>query len=96
MEKLIDEIQQERRSVYGKFEHQAVCVGKIIKALTECSAENGEYPTDQQVGSFAFVAIKLARYAVTPEHKDTLTDLESYCNLIRKMETVDDCNNEIK
>lgn len=25
-----------------------------------------------------------------------LTDLESYCNLIRKMETVDDCNNEIK
>ena len=92
----INAIQQERGSVYGKFEHQAVCVGKIIKALTECSVENGEYPTDQQVGSFAFVAIKLARYAVTPDHKDTLTDLESYCNLIRKMEIENDCNNEIK
>ena len=96
MEKLIDEIQQERRSVYGKFEHQAVCVGKIIKALTECSVENGEYPTDQQVGSFAFVAIKLARYAVTPEHWDTLTDLMIYCKLIRQMETGKDCKMDDK
>ena len=82
----IEKIQEERGSVYGKFEHQAVCVGKIIKALTECSVENGEYPTDQQVGAVAYVAMKLARYAVSHKHEDTLTDLESYCNLIKKME----------
>ena len=85
----IKKIQQERGSVYGKFRHQAVCVGKIIKALTDCSVENGEYPTDQQIGSFAYVAVKLARYAVSPNHEDTLTDLESYCNLIKKMEMQD-------
>ena len=89
IEDSIKEIQQERGSVYGKFEHQAVCVGKIIKALTDCSVENGEYPTDQQVGAFAYVAVKLARYAVSPNHEDTLTDLESYCNLIKKMEVQD-------
>lgn len=92
----IAKVQEERGNVYGKFEHQAVCTGKIIKALTECSTENGEYPSDQQVGAFAYIAIKLARYAVTPDHLDTLVDLESYCNLVRKMETENDSINESK
>ena len=83
----IAKVQEERGNVYGKFEAQAECVGRIIKALTECSTENGEYLSDQQVGAFAYIAIKLARYAVTPDHSDTLLDLESYCNLVRKMET---------
>ena len=37
-----------------------------------------------------FQTEQACRYAVTPNHLDTLTDLESYCNLIRKMETESD------
>ena len=83
---LIDDIQNERGSVYGKFEVQAECVGVIIDTLMQCSIDNNKIPTHQQIGAFAYMAIKLARYAVTPTHKDTLVDLESYCNLIKKME----------
>ena len=85
----ISEIQKERGSVYGEFEEQARCVGRIIDTLCECSEKNGAKPTYRQIGSFAYIAIKLARYAVTPNHKDTLVDLESYCNLIKKMEIGD-------
>ena len=87
---LIDDIQKERGSVYGKFEYQAECVGKIIDALANCSMNNGVAPTYNQLGAFAYMSIKQARYAVTPSHKDTLIDLESYCNLIKKMEVGDE------
>ena len=86
----ISEIQKERGSVYGEFEEQARCVGRIIDTLCECSEKNGKKPTYRQIGSFAYIAIKLARYAVTPDHVDTVTDLESYCNLIKKMELGDE------
>ena len=83
---MIEEIQKERGSVYGKFEHQAECTGAIIRALCNCGEYNGIEITDRQLGAFAYMAIKLARYAVSPSHSDTLIDLESYCNLIKKME----------
>lgn len=79
-------IQAERGSVYGKFEAQCKCVGQIMEALEDCATENNKIPTPQQKGAFAYMAIKLARYAVSPEHKDTLVDLESYANLIKTME----------
>ena len=81
-EKILDE----RKSVYGEFEHQARCVGSIIKALTECSDDNGNEPTDEQIGSFAYMAVKLARYAVSPNHEDTLVDMVNYAHLIKTME----------
>lgn len=83
---LINNIQAERGSVYGKFEAQSNCVGRIISTLINCSADNGVEVTHRQLGAFAYMAIKLARYAVSPQHEDTLVDLESYCNLIKKME----------
>ena len=86
----ISEIQKERRNVYGKFEEQAECVGAIIVALQNCAIQNGNEPSNKQIGAFAYTAIKLARYAVSPSHADTVTDLESYCNLIKKMELGDE------
>lgn len=86
----ISEIQKERGSVYGEFEEQAECVGAIIVALQNCSIQNGDEPSNKQIGAFAYVAVKLARYAVSPNHVDTLIDLESYCNLIKKMEIGDE------
>ena len=82
----IENIQEERGSVYGKFDEQVQCVGAIMVALQNCSINNGKEPTYEQVGAFAYMAIKLARYAVSPNHEDTLIDLESYANLIKKME----------
>ena len=84
----ISEIQKERGSVYGKFEYQAQCVGDIIGACLTASRQGGEPMSmgSKQIGAVAYIAIKLARYAVTPDHVDTVTDLESYCNLIKKME----------
>ena len=87
MDKIIDDIQKERGSVYGDFETQCVCVGRIMDALENCATENNQTVAFSQKGAFAFIAIKLARYAVSPQHEDTLIDAESYLNLIRKMET---------
>ena len=89
-ESTIDAIQKQRGSVYGKFDEQCECVGKIIDALANCSMNNGVAPTYKQLGAFAYMAIKQARYAVSPQHEDTLVDLESYCNLIKKMEVGDE------
>ena len=86
----ISEIQKERGSIYGEFEHQAECVGRIMEALEDCTTNNNKCVTYKQRGAFAYVAIKLARYAVSPSHVDTVTDLESYCNLIKKMEIGDE------
>ena len=88
----ISEIQKERGSVYGKFEYQAQCVGDIIGACVTASRQGGELGSmgSKQIGAVAYIAIKLARYAVTPNHKYTLVDLESYCNLIKKMEVGDE------
>jgi|GEM_PF-4505004 len=82
----IEKIQADRGSIYGEFEHQAECVGRIMEALEDCTTNNNKCVTYKQRGAFAYVAIKLARYAVSPEYEDTLVDLESYCNLIKKME----------
>lgn len=92
----IEEIQKERGSVYGKFDAQCECVGKIVSALIDCSvANNGlQQFTFKQVGAYSYIAIKLARYAVSPSHVDTLTDLMIYCKLIRQMETGKDCKIE--
>lgn len=85
---LINNIQAERGSVYGKFEFQAQCVGDIIGACMTASRQGGELMSmgSKEIGAVAYIAIKLARYAVSPQHEDTLVDLESYCNLIKKME----------
>ena len=92
----ISEIQKERGSVYGKFEYQAQCVGDIIGACVTASRQGGELGSmgSKQIGAVAYIAIKLARYAVSPDHKDTLTDLMIYCKLIRQMETGIDCKME--
>ena len=88
----IESIQAERGSVYGKFEFQAECVGNIIGACVTASRQGGELMSmgSKEIGAVAYIAIKLARYAVSPQHADTLIDLESYCNLIKKMELGDE------
>ena len=52
------------------------------------SRQGGELMSmgSKEIGAVAYIAIKLARYAVSPSHVDTLVDLESYCNLIKRME----------
>lgn len=88
----IESIQAERGSVYGKFEFQAECVGNIIGACVTASRQGGKLMSmgSKEIGAVAYIAIKLARYAVSPQHADTLIDLESYCNLIKKMELGDE------
>lgn len=86
----INSIQIERGNVYGKFELQCKAVGCIVKTLCNTAILNGNPPEDERIGAFAYMAIKLARYAVSPDHKDTLVDLESYANLIKKMELEDE------
>ena len=89
----IEEIQEERGSVYGKFSEQANFVGKMIHEFEMVAVHNDTVITHRQRGAVAYIAIKLARYAVSPSHLDTLVDLESYCNLIKKMEIGNETNN---
>ena len=86
----INDIQKERGSVYGKFDLQCKAVGSIVKTLCNTAILNGNPPEDERIGAFVYIAIKLARYAVSPKHVDTLLDLESYANLIKKMELKDE------
>lgn len=88
---LIDEIQQQRGSVYGKFSEQAEFVGRMIHEFEMVAVHNDVAISNKQRGAVAYIAIKLARYAVSPQHEDTLTDLMIYCKLIRQMETGKDC-----
>lgn len=85
----IQSIQKERGSVYGKFSEQAEFVGKMLHEFEMVAVHNDVAISNRQRGAVAYIAIKLARYAVSPQHEDTLTDLESYCNLIKKMEIGD-------
>ena len=87
---LIDDIQKERGIGYGKFREQAEFVGRMIHEFEMVAVHNDTAISHRQRGAVAYIAIKLARYAVTPNHKDTLIDLESYCNLIKKMEVGDE------
>ena len=82
---MIKEVQEERSQAYGEYIYQARFVGTVIQAFTDCAEGNGRTPRYEDIGSIAYMAIKMARLANTPDHKDTLLDLESYANLHRKM-----------
>ena len=86
----IESIQSDRGSVYGRFSEQAKFVGKMIHEFEMVAVHNDVAISNEQRGAIAYIAIKLARYAVSPKHVDTLVDLESYCNLIKKMEVGDE------
>ena len=86
----IESIQADRGSVYGRFSEQAKFVGKMIHEFEMVAVHNDVAISNEQRGAIAYIAIKLARYAVSPKHVDTLVDLESYCNLIKKMEVGDE------
>ena len=81
----LDTILAERGAKYGSYKAQAKCVGDIILATQEVAKANGKQQTAEQIGSIAYLAIKIARYA-NGEIGDTLDDLENYIKLTRKME----------
>ena len=81
----LDTILAERGAKYGSYKAQAKCVGNIILATQEVAKANGKQQTAEQIGSIAYLAIKIARYA-NGEIGDTLDDLENYIRLTRKME----------
>lgn len=80
----IDKTLKERGNIYGSFEAQATCVGKIINACYDCAQANGKSLDDAQLGSIAYIAIKLSRFA-NGETTDTLLDMEGYSRLIKEM-----------
>ena len=81
----LDIILAERGAKYGSYKAQAKCVGDIILATQEVAKANGKQQTAEQIGSIAYLAIKIARYA-NGETGDTLDDLEGYARLIKEME----------
>jgi hypothetical protein len=83
-ENQIDKTLKERGAVYGKFKHQAKCVGEIIASVENCAAANNMHITNEQRGSIAYIAIKLARFALQP-HGDTSHDLHGYAKLIDEL-----------
>lgn len=82
----IDEPLAQRGSVYGKFEYQAEAVGNIIGACITASKQGGEIMSigSKEIGCIAYIAIKLARFAVEPVG-DTSHDLHGYAKLIDEL-----------
>ena len=83
----ISKVQKERGSDYGKYSANSAYVGSIIKTHIDTAREQGTEPSNEMIGSIAYMAIKMARLTKTETHNDTLLDLASYADLTHKLFT---------
>lgn len=80
----IEDTLEQRGSVYGEFSEQVKCVDAITNAMIDCSCANGREPTGEEMVEWHYLAIKLARIAVNPDHTDSYHDLAGYATLMER------------
>jgi Domain of unknown function (DUF6378) len=85
MKDTIEETLEQRGSQYGSFEAQATCVGRIISALDDVACKADRTPDHHEIGSWAYLAVKMARMASNPKHDDNTHDLVGYSKLIDEL-----------
>ena len=85
----VQETQEERGKVYGKFEDHANAVDKIMDILEDLNIKKNDsleanYPNGFRTALFYMVS-KIVRLATTPKHEDSALDLGSYADLWLKI-----------
>lgn len=82
----IEDTLAQRGSVYGEFKYQRECVSVIVAAMNNCFKDNngGISAGCEQLAEWHYLAIKLARIAVNPDHTDSYHDLAGYATLMER------------
>ena len=82
----VDEILQERASVYGSYKTGVRVRASIVEAMMykykETHAGQDEIEVSEMRVMFNDLAIKLMRFAAEPKYEDSLQDLQGYSKLI--------------
>lgn len=78
----------QRGSIYGEFAVQLETVGGIVEAMKAAYIASGRgYPSKELLAEWHYLAIKLARIAVNPDHTDSYHDLAGYATLMERERT---------
>jgi hypothetical protein len=81
----VDDTLAQRGSVYGEFRVQLETVGSIVEIMKFAYITNNiEYPSKELMAEWHYLAIKLARVAVNPDHIDSYHDLAGYATLMER------------
>jgi hypothetical protein len=81
----VEETLQQRGSVYGEFSVQVSTVAGIVANMYNAyQAKHNIVPDYTLVIEWNYLAIKMARIAVSPDHTDNYHDLAGYAMLMEK------------
>lgn len=82
----VDDILQQRASVYGSYKNGVIVRASIVEALMFKYKETHKNKDDKQIAElsvmFSDLALKLMRFAAEPTYEDSLQDLQGYAKLI--------------
>ena len=84
MNSSIEETLTQRKSIYGEFNDQRLCVGEIVQIMIHCAKKNNVVLQPEIIAEWHYLAIKLARIAVNPDYLDNYHDLAGYAMLMEK------------
>ncbi len=80
--KSVDDILDERASVYGSYKTGVQVRASIVEALMYKYKETHDDESAKMNIMFSDLAIKLMRFAADPSYEDSLQDLQGYAKLI--------------
>lgn len=83
----VEDTLAQRGSVYGEFGVQLETVGGIVEVMKAAHISNRGYPSKELLAEWHYLAIKMARIAVNPDHTDSYHDLAGYATLMEQERT---------
>lgn len=80
----VDDTLEQRGNVYGEFSEQRKCIAGIVSSMVQCATQNKKIVSDEIIAEWHYLAIKISRIAVNPEHIDSYHDLAGYATLMER------------
>ena len=87
----VDEIVEQRASVYGSYKKGVQVRAVIVDAMRMKYEENHPEIGAEMLIMFSDLALKLMRFASEPSYRDSLDDLAGYCKIINRSLQGEDC-----
>jgi hypothetical protein len=85
MSESVEQTLEQRGSIYGEFCEQVNAVSGIVMSMQKAyRAKHNDIPATSLVTEWYYLAIKMARIAVSPDHLDNYHDLAGYAMLMEK------------
>jgi hypothetical protein len=99
--KTVDEILAERARHYGSYQNGVAVRATIVEAMVSKYIETRDVEAEKEKIElmrimFSDLALKLMRFAATPQYADSLQDLQGYAKLINDIFQGKDIYNENK